>query len=187
MKLQEFKNLIREEVRKVLNQQTTKKTVKEGKMVIHPAMDKSVKTPWGKGGPRSIVVLGKTTSGLDVTLNGDFVDAKAGKYVTNPTGEDKKEAKEMVQFHYDRLTGGLNKEKLAAVLHMFESFLNENLNEANKFTKFSDLEQAIKHHEKGNPYYDETKLISLFNQLSSSDQIKARNKYKKYFIKSTNR
>jgi hypothetical protein len=90
--------------------------VNEGKIVIHKEMNKAVKTPFGKGGPRSTVILGKTSSGLEVTINGDFVNAKDNVYVTNPTDQDKDEAKEMAQYHHDRLTGGLNKEKLAKVL-----------------------------------------------------------------------
>jgi hypothetical protein len=101
----------------------------EGKMAINSEMDKAVKTPYGKGGPRTTVILGKTSSGLAVTLNGDFVDAKANKYVTNPTEQDKGEAQEMIQFHHDRLTGGWNKEKLAALLiNMTES--KDTINEA---------------------------------------------------------
>jgi len=103
----------------------------EAKMKINPEMDKAVKTPVGKGGPRTTVILGKTSSGLAVTLNGDFVDEKANKYVTNPTAQDKEEAKEMIQFHHDRLTGGINKEKLAALLmNMTESedVVNEAVN-----------------------------------------------------------
>jgi dynactin complex subunit len=73
--------------------------------------------------------------------------------------------------------------KLQEFRKLIREEIRRAVSEANKFAKFSDLEQAIKHHEKGNTYYDETKLISLFNQLSSSDQIKARTKYKKYFKK----
>ena len=62
-------------------------------------------------------------------------------------------------------------------LHTFESFLHE----GNNVKKFDDLKFAISHHEKGNPYYDETKLTNIFNQLSSSDQVKARKEYGKYF------
>jgi hypothetical protein len=91
-------------------------SLNEGKMVINPMMDKDVKTPYGKGGPRTTVVLGKTSSGLAVTLNGDFVDTKKNMYLTNPTPQDKEEAQEMIQFHHDRLTGGINKEKLADLL-----------------------------------------------------------------------
>jgi hypothetical protein len=105
--------------------------VSEAKMTINPEMDKSVKTPYGKGGPRTTVILGKTSSGLAVTLNGDFVDAKENKYVTKPTSQDKEEAQEMIQFHHDRLSGGSNKEKLAALLmNMTESkdIINEAVN-----------------------------------------------------------
>jgi hypothetical protein len=46
-----------------------------------------------------------------------------------------------------------------------------------------DLETAIKHHEEGNPYYDETRLRTMFNKLTSANQEKARKKYSKYFGK----
>jgi hypothetical protein len=62
-------------------------------------------------------------------------------------------------------------------IHTFESFLNE----GNNFKKFADLKIAISHHEDGNPYYDKTKLINMFNQLSSTDQAKARKEYGEYF------
>lgn len=57
--------------------------------------------------------------------------------------------------------------------------LNEN------FKKFSDLEFAIKQHEKGNdPTYDDVnKLKNIFNQLSDMDQTRAHKKYSKYFGK----
>ena len=91
-------------------------SLNEGKMTINPMMDKSVKTPWGKGGAAQTVILGKTSSGLAVTLNGDFVDAKKNVYVTDPSEDDRKEAMEMIKFHHDRLTGGTAKEKLASLL-----------------------------------------------------------------------
>jgi len=129
MKLHEFRKLIREEIRRTIQEgnygegnygkHNAEDFLNERKMIIYPVMDKSVKTPWGKGGPRSTVILGKTSSGLSVTLNGDFVNSKSNTYVTKPTDEDKKEAKEMVEFHYNRLTGGVNKEKLAAVMQSF--------------------------------------------------------------------
>jgi hypothetical protein len=54
---------------------------------------------------------------------------------------------------------------------LFEDFLNEN------FKSFSDLEFAIDQHEKDNHVYDLTKIVNIFNQLSSADQLKARKKY----------
>jgi hypothetical protein len=54
---------------------------------------------------------------------------------------------------------------------VFEDFLNEN------FKSFSDLEFAIDQHEKDNHVYDLTKIVNIFNQLSSADQLKARKKY----------
>lgn len=101
----------------------------EGKMVINPLMDKTVSTPWGKPGmPRTTVILGKTSTGLAVTINGDFVDAKAKKYVLRPSKLEKEEAYEMIKFHENRLTGGYNKEwlgKLLAGWNTNESELNE--------------------------------------------------------------
>ena len=68
---------------------------------------------------------------------------------------------------------------------MVESFLSEgadeSVNEGNNFQKFDDLKIAISHHEDGNPYYDKTKLVNMFNQLSSTDQAKARKEYGEYF------
>jgi len=49
------------------------------------------------------------------------------------------------------------------------------------FISFSDLEDAIKKHEEGDDYYNETKLRNMFNQLKHNDQVKARKKYNKYF------
>ena len=51
------------------------------------------------------------------------------------------------------------------------------------FESFDNLESAIKRHEKGDGYYDRTKLITIFNQLEASDQQKARTKYSEYFGK----
>jgi hypothetical protein len=51
------------------------------------------------------------------------------------------------------------------------------------FESFDNLESAIKHHEKGDGYYDRTRLKTIFNQLKASDQQKARTKYSKYFGK----
>ena len=45
---------------------------------------------------------------------------------------------------------------------------------------------AVNQHEKGVPYYDKTRLINIFNQLSSSDQVKAKKQYSEYFGKSVN-
>lgn len=60
-------------------------------------------------------------------------------------------------------------------IQLFEDFLNEG------FKKFADLENAIRHHEDGNPYYDRTKLINIYNGLKSSDQTKAKKQYSEYF------
>ena len=60
-------------------------------------------------------------------------------------------------------------------IKLYEEFLNEG------FTKFTDLESAIRHHEDGNPYYDRTKLINIYNGLKSSDQMKAKKKYSDIF------
>jgi len=49
------------------------------------------------------------------------------------------------------------------------------------FTKLADLDNAIRHHEDGNPYYDRTKLINIYNGLKSSDQEKAKKKYSEVF------
>ena len=51
------------------------------------------------------------------------------------------------------------------------------------FESFDNLESAIKRHEKGDGYYNRTKLITIFNQLEASDQQKARTKYSEYFGK----
>lgn len=51
------------------------------------------------------------------------------------------------------------------------------------FISFSNLENAIKKHEDGDVYYNETKLRNMFNQLKNSDQLKARKKYSQYFGK----
>jgi len=65
----------------------------------------------------------------------------------------------------------------------FDKTKGELVNEANDFESFDNLESAIKHHEKGDGYYDSTKLITIFNQLQASDQQKARTKYSEYFGK----
>lgn len=111
-----------------VNESAANESLNEGKMVINPLMDKSVKTPYGKGGSKTTVILGKTSSGLAVTLNADFVDAKKNMYVTEPTEEDREEAMEMIKFHHNRLTGGTAKEKLGALLA--NGLVKENLDEA---------------------------------------------------------
>lgn len=63
------------------------------------------------------------------------------------------------------------REEIAKVLNT----LHEN------FISFSDLENAIKKHEEGNDYYNETRLRTMFNQLKNTDQVKARKKYNQYF------
>ena len=54
------------------------------------------------------------------------------------------------------------------------------------FKSFDNLEFAIKQYEKGNSYYDMTKLKNIFNQLEDGDQQKARTKHSKYFGKTKN-
>ena len=61
---------------------------------------------------------------------------------------------------------------------------NESVNE--NFAKFDTLKMAVNQHEKGAPYYDKTRLINIFNQLSSSDQVKAKKQYSGYFGESVN-
>jgi hypothetical protein len=58
-----------------------------------------------------------------------------------------------------------------------KSLLKEN------FKSFDDLEFAIKQYEKGDSYYDMTKLKNIFNQLEDNDQQKARTKHSEYFGK----
>jgi len=58
-----------------------------------------------------------------------------------------------------------------------KSLLKEN------FKSFDDLEFAIKQYEKGDSYYDMTKIKNIFNQLEDSDQQKARTKHSEYFGK----
>ena len=55
-------------------------------------------------------------------------------------------------------------------IKLFEEFVNEG-------KSFRDLETAIKHHEEGNPYYDRTKVINIYNQLSNKDQQKAKKSF----------
>ena len=61
---------------------------------------------------------------------------------------------------------------------------NESINE--NFAKFDTLKMAVNQHEKGAPYYDKIRLINIFNQLSSSDQVKAKKQYRGYFGESVN-
>ena len=61
---------------------------------------------------------------------------------------------------------------------------NESVNE--NFAKFDTLKMAVNQHEKGAPYYDKTRLTNIFNQLSSSDQVKAKKQYSGYFGESVN-
>ena len=65
----------------------------------------------------------------------------------------------------------------------FDKTKGEVVNEATDFESFNNLESAIKHHEKGDGYYDSTRLKTIFNQLAASDQQKARTKYSEYFGK----
>ena len=51
------------------------------------------------------------------------------------------------------------------------------------FESFDALEFAIEQYEKGNVYYDMTKLRNIYNQLEDSDQQKAKTKHSKYFGK----
>lgn len=57
---------------------------------------------------------------------------------------------------------------------LFEQFVDEG-------KSFRDFETAVKHHEEGNPYYDRTKIINLYNQLNNSDQQKAKKTFPKVF------
>jgi hypothetical protein len=54
------------------------------------------------------------------------------------------------------------------------------------FAKFDTLKMAINQHEKGEPYYDKTRLINIFNQLDNPDQERAKKEYSEYFGKSVN-
>ena len=58
---------------------------------------------------------------------------------------------------------------------LFEQFLNESNKAHNDVLNI--LKMAIKHHEEGNPYYDRTKLINIYNQLNNKDQQKAKKMY----------
>ena len=58
---------------------------------------------------------------------------------------------------------------------VFEQFVNEG------FTAYVDLKKAIKYHEDGDPYYNKTRLINMYNGLKSSDQTKAKKEYSEYF------
>jgi hypothetical protein len=62
--------------------------------------------------------------------------------------------------------------------------VNEEENLDENFAKFDILKMAVTQHEKGVPYYDKTRLINIFNQLSSSDQVKAKKQYSGYFEES---
>jgi hypothetical protein len=62
--------------------------------------------------------------------------------------------------------------------------MGESVNE--NFAKFDTLKMAVNQHEKGAPYYDKIRLINIFNQLSSSDQVKAKKQYSGYFGESVN-
>ena len=62
--------------------------------------------------------------------------------------------------------------------------VNEEENLDENFAKFDTLKMAVNQHEKGAPYYDKTRLINIFNQLSSSDQVKAKKQYSGYFEES---
>ena len=73
-------------------------------------------------------------------------------------------------------------EKLKKTGKLKKSELTEIIKKYN-FESFDNLESAIKHHEKGDGYYDRTRLITIFNQLEASDQQKARTKYSEYFGK----
>lgn len=73
-------------------------------------------------------------------------------------------------------------------IKLFKDFIGEAWNYIDKsivseanFVKFDDLKFAIRHHEDGNPYYDKTKLINIYNRLKSSDQEKAKKQYGEYF------
>jgi hypothetical protein len=54
-----------------------------------------------------------------------------------------------------------------------------NLSESEK--SLSDLEYAVKQHERDNHVYDKTKLTNIYNQLSDIDQKTAKTKFSKYF------
>ena len=54
-----------------------------------------------------------------------------------------------------------------------------NLSESEK--SLSDLEYAVKQHERDNHVYDKTKLTNIYNQLSDMDQKTAKTKFSKYF------
>ena len=73
-------------------------------------------------------------------------------------------------------------EKLKKTGKLKKSELTEIIKKYN-FESFDNLESAIKHHEKGDGYYDRARLITIFNQLQASDQQKARTKYSEYFGK----
>jgi hypothetical protein len=75
---------------------------------------------------------------------------------------------------------GLVKAKLDDLKKIYTESVNEN------FAKFDTLKMAVNQHEKGAPYYDKIRLINIFNQLSSSDQIKAKKQYRGYFGESVN-
>ena len=82
-----------------------------------------------------------------------------------------------------------NPKKLAMLKQDLEDVKNElkkrkSVNE--DFAKFDTLKMAINQHEKGEPYYDKTRLINIFNQLDNPDQERAKKEYSEYFGKSVN-
>jgi hypothetical protein len=66
----------------------------------------------------------------------------------------------------------------------FVKYIKALMNE--DFAKFDTLKMAINQHEKGEPYYDKTRLINIFNQLDNPDQERAKKEYSEYFGKSVN-
>lgn len=71
----------------------------------------------------------------------------------------------------------MKKSELRQIIREELKKLQENI----PFALFSELESAIRHHDKGNSYYDTTRLINIYNRLTASDQIKAKQKYSNYF------
>ena len=72
----------------------------------------------------------------------------------------------------------MNKTLLKKLIREEIKNLKKSLNEE---TSFGDLETAVRHYEQGNPYYDRTKMINIYNQLNDIDQQKAKETFPELF------
>ena len=162
---QEIKKRLYKAAKKVgINLQLDENASEEEELEFHKKLDKLVHKTFGK----------RKDEGLDDDAKVYFMQkVKRGEIDKLP--EDPKAA----------FLAQMTKDQIDHDRETFRREIGEDIDVGNQdnesITTFADLEKAIKYHEEGIPYYDNTRLINMYNGLKGSDQTKAKKEYSEYF------